>query len=59
VLETLFSAEAEAIHALADEAGNSRMWAGIHYPSDIEAGLALGRAVAAKVVAHGDGMIQP
>jgi membrane-associated phospholipid phosphatase len=58
-LETLFPAEAESIHALADEAGMSRMWAGIHYPSDIEIGLVLGRAVATKVVEHADKMIEP
>jgi hypothetical protein len=28
------------------------MWGGIHFPSDIEAGLALGRAVAGKVIEH-------
>jgi hypothetical protein len=28
------------------------MWAGIHYRSDIETGLALGRAVAQKVIEH-------
>jgi membrane-associated phospholipid phosphatase len=50
VLEHFFPAEAEVIHAKADEAGESRLWAGIHFRSDIEAGLALGRAVAQKVI---------
>jgi membrane-associated phospholipid phosphatase len=36
--------------ALADEAGMSRLWGGIHFPSDIRVGLALGRAVAQRVV---------
>jgi hypothetical protein len=51
-LETLFPDEAQYIHAKADEAGTSRIWAGIHYRSDVETGLALGRAVAQKVAEH-------
>ena len=34
----------------ADEAGMSRMWAGIHYRSDIETGLKLGRQVGDLVI---------
>lgn len=49
-LEYLFPAEAKAIHARADDAATSRIWAGIHYRSDVDAGLALGRAVAQQVV---------
>jgi hypothetical protein len=30
------------LNALGDEAGMSRLWAGIHFRSDIETGLALG-----------------
>jgi membrane-associated phospholipid phosphatase len=41
---------AAALAALAEEAGESRIWAGIHYRSDIVAGAALGRAVADKVI---------
>ena len=48
-LETLFPDEAPYIHAKADEAATSRIWAGIHYRSDVDAGLGLGRAVAQKV----------
>jgi membrane-associated phospholipid phosphatase len=35
----------------------SRLWAGIHFPSDIAAGLALGRSAAQAVIdrAKGDG----
>ena len=36
--------------ARADEAAMSRMWAGIHFRSDDETGLALGRMVAQKVI---------
>lgn len=45
-----FPAEAESIQARADEAAMTRLWAGIHFRSDIETGLALGRAVAQKVI---------
>lgn len=48
----LFPAEAQAIHDRADEAGMSRLWAGIHFRSDIEAGLKLGRSVAQAVLEH-------
>lgn len=51
-LEYFFPADAQLIHAKADEAGMSRIWAGIHFRSDIEAGLALERAVAQKVIEH-------
>ena len=52
ILAYLFPEEAEAITARGEEAAMSRMWGGIHFPSDIEAGLALGRAVAGKVIEH-------
>jgi membrane-associated phospholipid phosphatase len=38
---------------MADNAGLSRVQAGTNTPSDVEAGLALGRAVAEKVIAYG------
>jgi membrane-associated phospholipid phosphatase len=50
ILGYLFPRDAEALSALAEEAAESRVWAGIHYRSDIVAGAALGRAVAAKVI---------
>ncbi|HEX2043140.1 MAG TPA: phosphatase PAP2 family protein [Acidimicrobiales bacterium] len=37
---------------LAEKAANSRVLAGVNYRSDVEAGLALGRAVADKVIAR-------
>jgi membrane-associated phospholipid phosphatase len=50
VLGAMLPAEAESLTAMANEAGASRLWAGIHYRSDIDAGLALGRAVAQRVI---------
>lgn len=57
VLSYLFPDDAAKYAALAEEAAHSRLVAGVNYPSDIEAGLALGRAVGQKVVerARGDG----
>jgi membrane-associated phospholipid phosphatase len=57
ILAYLFPAEADALNARADAAGMSRLWAGIHFPSEIAAGLALGRSVAQAVIdrAKGDG----
>lgn len=50
ILGYLFPRDAAALAALAEEARESRVWAGIHYRSDIAAGVALGRAVADKVI---------
>jgi membrane-associated phospholipid phosphatase len=50
ILGYLFPRDAAALAALADEARESRIWAGIHYRSDIVAGAALGHAVADKVI---------
>jgi len=50
VLAYLFPHDAVALNALGDEAGESRLWAGIHFRSDIDTGLALGRAVAKLVI---------
>ena len=52
ILGYLFPRDAAALAALAEEAAESRVWAGIHYRSDIVAGAALGRAVADKVIAR-------
>jgi membrane-associated phospholipid phosphatase len=51
VLSYLFPADATEFHAAASEAANSRLWAGIHFRSDLNAGSALGRAVAQRVIA--------
>lgn len=57
LLAWLFPSGAQTVTALADEAAMSRMWAGIHYRSDDDAGLVLGRQVAELVIewAEADG----
>jgi PAP2 superfamily len=50
VMAAMFPSEAKAFTDLADRAAESRIWAGIHFRSDIVAGLALGRAVAQRVI---------
>jgi len=52
VLAKLFPRDRERLLALADEAGEARIWAGIHYRFDVEAGQALGRKVGDKVLAR-------
>ena len=56
-LAYLFPRDAAALNALGTEAGESRLWGGIHFRSDIETGLALSRAVAKLVIerAESDG----
>ena len=52
VLAYLFpDASPDGFAGLADEAATSRLWAGAAYRSDVEAGLALGRAVGELAVA--------
>jgi membrane-associated phospholipid phosphatase len=57
VLAYLAPDDADTFAAQAAEAGRSRLLAGVQYPSDVEAGLDLGRAVAARVIerARADG----
>ena len=50
VLAYLFPSHAEFIRAVGKEAGDSRIWAGIHYQMDNQAGAALGKAVAGKFI---------
>jgi membrane-associated phospholipid phosphatase len=50
VLAYLLPSEAESFRVLAQNAGMSRLYAGVDYPTDYFAGLDLGRAVAAKVI---------
>jgi membrane-associated phospholipid phosphatase len=52
VLGHLFPRDAASFDALALEASESRLWAGIHFRSDLAAGRALGRAVAERVIAR-------
>jgi membrane-associated phospholipid phosphatase len=54
VLTYLFpDAEAGRFETLAEEAATSPLWAGANYPSDVEAGLALGQAIGERAVARG------
>jgi membrane-associated phospholipid phosphatase len=46
VVAYLFPGHADFIRAVGKEAGDSRIWAGIHYPMDNVAGVALGKSVA-------------
>lgn len=50
VLSRFFPAEAGLIETLAVDSGMSRLKAGIHYRTDMTAGMALGRQVAADVL---------
>jgi membrane-associated phospholipid phosphatase len=50
VLGYLFPRDADAFAALGERAAESRIWAGIHYRSDIVAGRRLAIAVANKVI---------
>ena len=52
ILAGLFPLNADALLALAHEAGEARIWGGIHFRSDIIAGEALGTNVANAVLAH-------
>jgi hypothetical protein len=51
-LASLFPDQAKTLTAMAQEAGLSRLLAGTNYRSDVEAGMALGQAVAAKAIAR-------
>jgi membrane-associated phospholipid phosphatase len=51
-LASLFPNQAKTLAAMAQEAGLSRLIAGTNYRSDVDAGMALGQAVAAKAIAR-------
>ena len=53
VLAYIYPERADAFRQMAEEAANSRLTAGINYRSDVTEGLALGRKVAAVVIARG------
>lgn len=53
VLAALFPAEAAQLVAMADEAGESRLYAGIHYRFDKNAGLRIGQQVAQLAMRRG------
>jgi PAP2 superfamily len=50
VLGHLFPADTGRFEGWAREYGESRIWAGIHFRSDVEAGYAIGRGVAGAVI---------
>lgn len=50
ILAYLFPADGKESEAQAENAALSRIWAGIHFRSDTDAGLALGRKVATLVI---------
>ena len=50
VLSYLFPREVARYQNWAQEFGESRLWAGIHFRSDIDAGYAIGRGVGQKVI---------
>jgi membrane-associated phospholipid phosphatase len=52
MLGYLFPRDADAFARLGERAGESRIWAGIHYRSDVVAGRQLAIAVADKVIAR-------
>lgn len=51
ILEAEFPAERKRLEQITEEAAVSRLYGGIHYRFDKDAGLALGRAAAAKALA--------
>jgi membrane-associated phospholipid phosphatase len=57
ILAYLFPLHADEVLALGKEAGDSRIWAGIHFQQDNVAGFALGTSVASKFIgwANADG----
>jgi hypothetical protein len=59
VLSTLVPEAKDRVVALANEATQSRVQAGLHYPFDGEAGLALGRKIADAVLLVPGRMLQP
>ena len=56
----LFPEFADLMENKAAEAAESRLWSGIHYRSDLEAGLTIGRKVGDLVMerAAGDGSLR-
>ena len=59
VLTAAVPDQAEEVRAAAAEMAESRLWGSVHYRFDNDAGLALGRAVAAYVTAHAGRLAPP
>lgn len=53
VLSRVFPQDAEKILAIGKEASEARVWAGIHYRFDLEAGQEIGRKAGEKALARG------
>jgi membrane-associated phospholipid phosphatase len=51
VLADAFPSERGRLNAMVEEAGLSRIYAGIHYRFDVEAGQGIGQRAAAKAIA--------
>lgn len=58
-LSAFFPAEAATARAMAEEAGESRIWAGIHFRNDIDAGLKIGETSGQMVADYAQAMMQP
>ncbi len=54
VMAYLFPHHADEIRAIGKEAGDSRIWAGIHFPMDNRAGVTLGHKVAQRFIEWGE-----
>jgi PAP2 superfamily protein len=52
VLAHFFRRDADYLNGLADQAGISRIYAGIHYRFDMDAGFSLGRTIARYALSH-------
>jgi hypothetical protein len=51
-LASFFRPDAEYLNGLADEAGISRIYGGIHYRFDMDTGVGMGRTIARYAIAH-------
>jgi hypothetical protein len=58
VLAALFPSEAEDLERMAVEACDSRVYAGIHYRFDAEAGMTIGTRAADRALERGDQLLQ-
>lgn len=52
VISYLFPGETDRYQPLLETIGEARIWAGIHYRSDVTAGINLAQRVAEKVIEH-------
>ena len=50
MLAWLFPRDAASLNALVDQAGEARIWAGLHFRTDVIVGKVIGRTVAWKVI---------